>query len=155
MFAPSDVSIMVSGRFECDSRNNWLVFMFVSKTRKNVFRKQSTINAFLSALQEAKRWGYAFREVGFGGSHVHFEVDVPSKYSVDSAVAFLKSFTARRVFAAKPNFRKLYPRGSFWSGYEHHYSFGADAEASRAYVRGQAAHHGIKVIEDAAPVRLA
>ena len=79
--APPDVSSMVSGRFGCDSRNNWLVFMFVSKTRKIVFRKQSTINAFLSALQEAREWGYGFREVGFGGSHVHFEVDVPSKLS--------------------------------------------------------------------------
>ena len=146
---------MVIGRFGCDTRNNWLVFLFVSKARKNVFRKQSTQNAFLSALQEAKQWGYGFREVGFGGTHVHFEVDVPSKYSVDSAVAFLKSFTARRVFAAKPNFRKLYARGGFWSGYEHHYSFGADAEASRAYVRNQAAHHGIQVIADAEPVRFA
>ena len=146
---------MVSERFGCDTRNNWLVFMFVSKARKNVFRKQSTQNAFLSALLEAKRWGYRFREVGFGGVHVHFEVDVPSKYSVNSAIAFLKSFTARRIFGAKPNFRKLYKRGSFWSGYEHHYSFGADAEASRAYVRNQPEHHGIQTILDAEPVRFA
>ncbi len=145
---------MNSEKFSCDTRNNWLVFLFVSKCRKNVFRKQSTINVFLSALQEAKRWGYAFREVGFGVSHVHFEVNVPSEYSVDSAVAFLKSFTARRVFAAKPNFRKLYSRGSFWSGYEHHYSFGKDAEASRAYVRGQAAHHNVAVVADVQPVSL-
>ena len=142
---------MVSGTVG-DTRNDWLVFMFVSKWRRNVFRKQSTRNAFLSALLEAKQWGYAFGEVGFGGTHVHFEVDVPSKYSVDSAIAFLKSFTARRVFAAKPNFRKLYSRGSFWSGYEHHYSFGADAAASHAYVRAQAAHHGVETIEDAPPL---
>lgn len=147
-------SVAFVKKLDGDSRNNWLVFLFVSKCRKNVFRKQSTINAFLNALQEATHWGYRFRETGFGGSHVHFEVDVPSKYSVDSAVAFLKSFTARRIFKMKPNFRKLYQRGSFWSGYEHHYSFGADAEASRAYVRGQAAHHGIKVIQDVQPVTL-
>ena len=55
---------------------------------------------------------------------------------------------------AKPKFRLLYPRGSFWSGYEHHHSFGADAEKSRAYVRGQAAHHGIEVIPDVQPVTL-
>ena len=146
---------MSSENFRCDTRNNWLVFMFVSKCRKNVFRKQSTINAFLNALHESMKWGYAFREIGFGGSHVHFEVNVPSNYSIDSAIAFLKSFTARRVFAAKPNFRKLYSRGSFWSGYEHHYSFGKDADASRAYVRNQATHHGIEVIADAQPATLA
>jgi REP element-mobilizing transposase RayT len=146
---------MVSESFSGDTRNNWLVFMFVSKHRRNVFRKQSTLNAFLSALQEATtRWGYGFREVGFGGTHVHFEVDVPSQYSVDSAIAFLKSFTARRIFAAKPNFRKLYHRGSFWSGYEHHYSFGKDAEASRAYVRSQAEHHHTSIIDDTQPVTL-
>ncbi len=128
--------------------------MFVSKCRRNVFGKQSTVNAFLSALLEAKRFGYAFREVGFGGTHVHFEVDVPARYSVESAIGFLKSFTARRIFEAKPKFRLLYARGSFWSGYEHHQSFGKDAEASRQYVRGQAAHHGVHIIPDAQPVAL-
>lgn len=143
-----------SEKISGDTRTNWLVFMFVSNRRRNVFRKQSTVNAFLSALLEAKRFGYAFREVGFGGTHVHFEVDVPSRYSVDSAVGFLKSFSARRIFEAKPKFRLLYPRGSFWSGYEHHQSFGKDAEASRKYVRGQAAHHGVQIIPDAQPVSL-
>ena len=129
--------------------------MFVSKHRKNVFRKQSTINAFSSALREATRWGYHFREVGFGGTHVHFEVDVPARFSVESAIGFLKSFTARRIFEAKPKFRLLYARGSFWSGYEHHQSFGKDAEASRKYVRGQAAHHGVEIIQDFQPATLA
>ncbi len=143
-----------SGKISGDTRNNWLVFLFVSKCRKNVFRKQSTQNALLNALDEAKKWGYRFGVVGFGGTHIHFEVDVPSKYSVDSAEAFLKSFTARRIFAAKPNFRKLYPRGSFWSGYKHHYSFGADAEKSHAYVCNQADHHGFETIPDAPAVQL-
>ena len=143
---------MTSGNYGKDTRSNWMVFLFVTKHRRKALCKQSTQNVFLSALEETKKWGYLYREVGFGGNHVHFEINLPSKYSVDSAEAFLKSFTARRIFEAKPNFRKLYQRGSFWSGYEHHHSFGKDAEKSREYVRSQALHHGVKTIPDVAPL---
>ena len=35
-----------------DTRSNWVMFMFVSKCRKNVFRKQSSINACNSGFME-------------------------------------------------------------------------------------------------------
>jgi hypothetical protein len=46
----------------------------------------------------------------------------------------LKSRSSRNVFARIPSFRKRYPRGSFWSGYEHHESIGRDMEQAAAYI---------------------
>lgn len=53
------------------------------------------------------------------------------------------------MFEKHPGFRKRYPKGSFWSGYEHHESTGRkNFEESTAYVIDQSRHHNIKVIND-------
>ena len=76
-------------------------------------------------------------------------MDVPKKYSVQVAEIMLKSLSSRRMFEKHPGFRKRYPRGSFWSGYEHHESTGnKDREASERYILDQAKHHNIQVIDD-------
>lgn len=129
------------------TRSNWLMFMFVSKKRKNVFRKRSTINACESGFRELERFGFEFAKFGFGGTHVHLAVNVPEKYSVLNAKTMLKRWSSHKVFQEKPNFRKLYPRGSFWSGYEHHQGFGADQEKALKYIESQPQHHNVQVIE--------
>ena len=131
-----------------DTRCNWLTFMFVSKKRKNVFRKQSTINACKAGFLELERFGFEFAAFGFGGTHMHVAVDVPEKYSVRTAKTMLKSWSSKRVFKEKPNFEKLYPKRTFWSGYEHHESFGADTAKALDYIRNQQAHHKIEVVPD-------
>jgi len=138
----------VSSKKGNDTRSNWLMFMFVSKCRYNVFRKRSTINACMAGFRELEAYGFEFGKFGFGGTHTHFAVNVPQKYSVLNAKIMLKSRAAKRIFMEKPNFRKLYPRGSFWSGYEHHQSFGADAARAEKYIEEQAAHHNVQIIED-------
>ena len=61
----------------------------------------------------------------------------------------LKSISSRRMFEKHPNFRKRYPRGSFWSGYEHHQSTGLrDLRASENYILEQQKHHNINVVDD-------
>jgi len=125
------------------------MFMFVSKCRKNVFRKRSTINACESGFRELEEFGFKFGKFGFAGTHVHLAANVPEKYSIMTAKTMLKTWSAKRVFRDKPNFRKLYPRGTFWSGYEHHQGFGADQAKALAYIESQQAHHNIDVIEDA------
>ncbi len=130
-----------------DTRNNWITFMFVTKCRYNCFLKQSHIDTCSDALREFE--SLEFGILGFGGNHVHFDVDVPKKYSVEVAEIMLKSRSSKRMFEKHPNFRKRYPRGSFWSGYEHHEATGnKDRNASEAYIRSQAEHHNIKVIDD-------
>lgn len=82
--------------------------------------------------------GFQFGEIGFGGMHVHLRVNVPKRDSIEDATIMLKSRSARRMFEQHPGFRKRYPRGSFWSGYEHHESAGRQRfEESAGYIRSQ------------------
>ena len=122
--------------------------MFVSKCRKNVFRKQSSINACKAGFLELERFGFEFAAFGFAGTHVHLAVNVPERYSIRIAKAMLKSWSAKRVFKDKPNFLKLYPRGCFWSGYEHHQGFGKDEAQALAYIRNQQQHHEVEIVQD-------
>lgn len=131
------------GGIKGDTRNNWVTFMFVSKCRYEVFRKQKTINACTAGLRELEQFGFRFGVVGFGGCHVHFDVDVPKRYSVEDAETMLKSRSSRRIFAEVPNFRKRYPKGSFWSGYEHHESVGVARSDAEQYICSQPSHHNI------------
>ena len=132
-----------------DTRNNWITFMFKCKCAYNCLRKQTIIDDCTLAFKELESEGFVFREFGYGGNHVHFDVDVPKKYSILVAEIMLKSISSRRLFEKHPNLRKRYPRGSFWSGYEHHESTGLkDMIASEAYIRNQQAHHNIIVIDD-------
>lgn len=135
-------------KIEGDTRNNWIEFMFVSHCRKNVFGKQSTIDACTRALKELEAFGFEFGTIGFGGTHCHGHVNVPKKYSFLEAEIMLKSRSAQRIFVEKPNFYKLYPDGHFWSGYEHHQSVGKDKNNRTAYINNQQRHHGVKVIND-------
>jgi REP element-mobilizing transposase RayT len=102
-----------------------------------------------AAFKEFESCGFEFGPIGFGGNHTHFRVNVPSKYSVDVVKGMLKSRSSKRIFEKHPNFRKRYPRGSFWSGYEHHESTGVkDMVAADTYIRSQEKHHNVKVIDD-------
>ena len=142
-------SVSFKGFVSRDTRNNWVTMMFATKCRYNCFLKQSHIDTCVAAFKELEAQGFEFGKFGFGGNHVHFLVNVPKKYSVQNAEIMLKSHSAQRIFAAHSGFRKRYPRGSFWSGYEHHESTGPkDYAASEAYIIDQERHHGIKVIDD-------
>ena len=137
------------GRPSGDTRNNWVTMMFVTKYRYTCFRKQSHIDTCTVAFKEMEAFGFQFGEFGFGGNHVHFLVNVPKRYSVQDAEIMLKSRSAHLMFEKHPGFRKRYPHGSFWSGYEHHESTGMkDFDASAAYIKSQIIHHGITVIDD-------
>lgn len=123
--------------------------MFVCKCRYNCLRKQSVITDCELAFREFEKHGFKFGPFGFAGNHVHFRVDVPKKYSISVAVGMLKSRSSKRIFEKHPNFRKRYPRGSFWSGYEHHESTGRkDMEEADEYIRIQQTRHNVNVIDD-------
>ncbi|VVB98988.1 Transposase IS200 like protein [uncultured archaeon] len=139
----------VSCKNEKDTRNNWVTFMFKCKSAYYCFEKQSHIDTCAAAFKEHERFGFEFREIGFGGNHVHFQVNVPKRYSLTTAEIMLKSKSSLRIFEQHPGFRKRYPRGSFWSGYEHHQSTGLqDIDESAEYIRNQTQHHNITVVDD-------
>ena len=132
-----------------DTRNNWVTLEFNTKYRFNCFRKQSHIDSCIEGFRELERFGFEFGEFGFAGVHVHFQVNIPKKYSVQTAEIMLKSHSAKKMFAKHPGFRKRYPKGSFWSGYEHHESTGLiDLQKSTNYCRSQQTRHGVTVIDD-------
>jgi len=132
-----------------DTRNNWVTLMFVCKYRYNCLRKQSVMNDCEAAFREFEHHGFKFGAIGFGGNHTHFRVDVPKQYSIEEAEIMLKSRSSKRIFEKHQNFRKRYPRGSFWSGYEHHESTGRkDMNVADDYIRSQEKHHNVKVIHD-------
>jgi REP element-mobilizing transposase RayT len=132
-----------------DTRNNWITFMFVTKCRYNCFLKQSHIDTCTEGFKEIEAFGFDFGEMGFAGNHVHLSVDVPKAYSIKDTITMLKSRSSKKIFEKHPNFRKRYPRGEFWSEYEHHESTGRkDLKASENYIRNQQKHHNIKVIDD-------
>ena len=134
---------------EIDTRNNWIAFMFKCKYAYNCLLTQTVMDDCTSAFKEFEKHGFVFDEIGYGGNHVHFSVDIPKKYSVQNAEIMLKSRSSKRIFEKHPNFRKKYPKGAFWSGYEHHESTGRkDLEASNRYIRDQEIHHEVKVIND-------
>ncbi len=123
--------------------------MFVCKCRYNCLRKQSVMNNCAVAFREFKNCGFEFGPIGFGGNHTHFRVNIPKRYSITNAEIMLKSRSSMRIFEKHPNFRKRYPRGSFWSGYEHHESTGRkDMNEADEYIRSQKEHHKVKVIVD-------
>ena len=123
--------------------------MFPTKCRYHCFRKQSHIDTCTDAFRELEACGFEFGAFGFGGNHVHFDANVPKKYSIKVAEIMLKSRSAQRMFEKHPGFRKRYPRGSFWSGYEYHESTGnKDRETSETYIKNQQQRHNIVVVDD-------
>jgi REP element-mobilizing transposase RayT len=117
--------------------------MFMAKCRYKVFGKQKTIDACVEGFRELEALGFEFGKIGFADNHVHFSVNMPKRYSVEDAETMLKSRSSQLIFAQIPNFRKRYPRGSFWSGYEHHESIGRDREEAEDYIESQPDHHAI------------
>ena len=133
-----------------DTRNNWVTLMFVTKNRYNCFRKQSHINTCVKGFYKLQQLGFEFGDFGFAGNHVHFQVNIPKRYSMKDAETMLKSWSSKKIFERHPGFRKRYPRGGFWSGYEHHESTGRkDLDESSEYIRSQKQHHQVDVIDDA------
>ena len=117
--------------------------------RFSCFGKQSHINTCIEVFKEFEASGFEFDEMGFGGTHVHFLVNVPKQYNITNAEIILKSRSAERMFEQHPSFCKRYPRGSFWSGYEHHQSSGMqNIDQARGYIKYQKEHHNVKVIDD-------
>ena len=71
------------------------------------------------------------------------------KYSIEETEIILKSKTAKRMFERHPGFRKRYPNGAFWSGYEHYQSTGLkNIDESTQYLRFQQEHHQVKIVDD-------
>jgi len=132
-----------------DTRNNWIEMLFITKKRFRCFRIQTHIDTCKQRFKELESLGFEFGEFGFADNHVHFQVNVPKKYSVEKTEIVLKSEISKRMFRQHPGFWKRYPKGAFWSGYEHYQAIGLkNLEQSIQYLKDQQRHHDVKIIDD-------
>ena len=122
-------------------RYNWQHMMFVSKCRFKVFKKEYTRDIIRKAIYEIAEANHmTIKEFTFGDDYslIHTEIDVPNTIKISTTVQILKSYSAYKLFYKIPNFRKLYPRGRFWSGYYSNGSVGpSNEETIRNYIRNQ------------------
>ena len=86
----------------------------------------------------AKRHKMKIEELSIMPDHIHVVVEIPSTMSVSKALHLLKGASSRELFKQKPNFRKRYPKGHFWSPGKFYRSIGdADTETVIQYVQDQ------------------
>jgi len=107
------------------------------------------IDSCIAGFKELEAFGFEFGEMAFPIDHAHLSLNLPKKYSMQDALIMLKGHSAKKIFAKHSGFRKRYPRGSFWSQYEHHQSIGwKNKEDAENYIRNQLKHHNVKIIDD-------
>ena len=109
------------------------------KYRYNMFKKQEHKNLCEKILQDvASRHNITIKELSVMPDHIHAVVSIPPTMSISKALQLLKGASAHELFKQKPNFRKRYPRGHFWSPGKFYRSVGdADIETVVKYVQDQ------------------
>ena len=109
------------------------------KYRYNMLRKQENKNLCEQILKNvAKRHKIKITELSVMPDHIHVMVSLPPTMSVSKAFHLLKGASAHELFKKKPNFRRRYPRGHFWSPGKFYRSVGdMDLETVTNYVANQ------------------
>ena len=109
------------------------------KYRYKVFMKEENKKLCEDILNEvANRHNILIVELSVMPDHIHAVVEIPPTMSVSRAFQLLKGASSHELFKRKPNFRRRYPRGHFWSPGKFYRSIGdADAETVIQYVCDQ------------------
>ena len=120
---------------------HWEHVVFVTKKRKRNFRKEYNRIVTKEAIGEAAlMYSIGIKDLSFGEdyAHVHMYLTIPDNLTMNQVKQILKSHSASIIFQKIPNFRKLYPRGSFWGYQNSHSSFGPVTESKIVnYIRRQ------------------
>ena len=86
------------------------------KYRYKMFMKEENKKLCEDILKEvAKRHKMKMEELSVMPDHIHAVVGIPLTMSVSQAFHLLKGASSSELFRQKPNFRKRYPKGHFWS----------------------------------------
>ena len=109
------------------------------KYRYKMFMKEENKKLCEDILGEvAERHKIKIEELSVMSDHIHAVVGIPPTMSVSQTLHLLKVASSRELFKQKPNFRKRYPKGHFWSPGKFYRSVGdADTETVIQYVRDQ------------------
>ena len=109
------------------------------KYRYKMFMKEENKKLCEDILETvAERHKIKIEELSVMPDHIHAVVGIPPTMSVSQALHLLKDASSRELFKQKPNFRRRYPRGHFWSPGKFYRSIGdTDTETVIQYVRDQ------------------
>ena len=110
------------------------------KYRKQMLRRKEYQLSLVSALREVgRRYDYEVEEIGTDGDHVHVFVGVAGRWAPSRVMQVLKSLSAREMFRAHPEIRKVLWGGEFWSdgGYIGTVGEGTTGEVVKKYIEQQ------------------
>ena len=107
------------------------------KYRYNMFRREENKKLCEEILHDvAKRHKIKIVELSVMPDHLHAIVEIPPTMSISRAFHLLKGASSHELFKRKPNFRRRYYKGHFWSPGKFYRTVGdADAETVINYVR--------------------
>lgn len=124
-----------------DFQYNFEHVVLVSKYRFKVFKNPKTQQVVADAFREIEmQYKIRIKEFSFGEdyAHVHMEVNVPNKLSMEQVIQILKSHSASKVFKEMPNYIKRYPKRNFRGGQYSNSSVGPVGEnIIQNYIRKQ------------------
>ena len=109
------------------------------KYRYSMFMKEENKKLYEDILIDvANCHNIVIVELSIMPDHIHLVVEIPPTMSVSKAFHLLKGASSHELFKRKPNFRRRYPRGHFWSPGKFYRSIGdADADTVIKYVCDQ------------------
>ena len=86
-----------------------------------------------------KRYWYEIEDVGTDGDHVHVFVGAAGKWAPSRIMQVMKSISAREIFRAHPEIRRVLWGGEFWSdgGYIGTVGEGTTEEIVKKYIQQQ------------------
>ena len=110
------------------------------KYRKQMLRQEKYRQTLVETLREiGRRYGYEIEEVGTDGDHVHVFVGAGGRWAPSRIMQVLKSISAREMFRAHPEIRRVLWGGEFWSdgGYIGTVGEGTTEEIIKKYIQEQ------------------
>ena len=110
------------------------------KYRKQMLRQEKYRQTLVETLREiGKRYWYEIEEVGTDGDHVHVFVGAGGRWAPSRIMQVLKSISAREMFRAHPEIRRVLWGGEFWSdgGYIGTVGEGTTEEIIKKYIQEQ------------------
>jgi len=114
-----------------------------TKYRYKMMRKEENQKLMEACIRRsASKNNIKILDISVESEHVHVVVELKFTMTPSWGLQILKGGSAYLFFSKKPNCRKRYPRGHFWSPGKFISSVGfIELDAARTYVQNQKLHH--------------
>ena len=114
-----------------------------TKYRYKMFRKVENQKLMEACIRRsASKNGVKILDIAIEKEHVHVIIELDFSKTPSWALQILKGGSSFLFFRKKPNCKKRYPKGHFWSPGKFASSVGfIELDAARTYVQNQHRHH--------------